>query len=110
MLTECVVNDNSTISLFLNSWPLILDPDTKSLRWIHNLHKNRMIRQIRQGDEEEEISSTLQKCIKGGDVAIFYDVSAYDSCLNSVLTKNVVKKSKVILMERSILNDVLKLS
>ena len=76
------------------SWPLILDPDSKSIRWINNLHRNRVVRQIQQGENEEEIAETLKRCIKGGEVAIFYDVVSYDSCFDSVLTRNVITRSK----------------
>jgi hypothetical protein len=79
-----------------NSWPLILDPDSKSIRWINNLHRQRVIRQIQQGENEEEIASTLEKCIRGGEVAIFYDVISYDSCFESVLTRKVINKRKLV--------------
>ena len=72
------------------SWPLILDPDSKSIRWINNMHRNRVVRLIQQGENEEEIASTLQKCIRNGEVAIFYDVVSFDSCFDSVLTRKVV--------------------
>ena len=76
-----------------HSWPLILDPDSKSIRWINNVHRSRIVRQIQQGENEEEIAATLTKCIRGGDVAIFYDVVSYDSCFDSVLTKKVITKN-----------------
>ena len=72
------------------SWPLILDPDSKSIRWINNMHRNRIVRHIQQGENEEEIASILQKCIRNGEVAIFYDVISFDSCFDSVLTNKVV--------------------
>ena len=90
-----IMYGNAHNIILLCSWPLILDPDSKCLRWINNLHRNRIIRQVQQGEDEEEISSTLKKCIRGGDIAIFYDVVAYDSCLDSVLTQKVITKGKV---------------
>lgn len=46
---------------------------------------------VQQGNDDEELS-TLRKCIKGGDVAIYYDVFRYDSCLEHVLTGKTVKR------------------
>ena len=73
---------------------MILDPDSKSLRWLNNLHRNRIVRKIQQGEDEEEISAIMKKCIRGGDILIFYDVVDYDSCLDSVLTRKVITRSK----------------
>ena len=89
---------DSLYDFLAHSWPLILDPDSKSIRWINNVHRSRIVRQIQQGENEEEIAATLTKCIRGGDVAIFYDVVSYDSCFDSVLTKKVITKSKLIII------------
>ena len=52
---------------------------------------------IQQGDDDEEVS-TLKKCIRGGDVAVFYDATYYDSCLEHVLTRKVTKKDGKLFM------------
>ena len=65
------------------------------------MHRNRVVRQIQQGENEEEIATTLQKCIRNGEVAIFYDVVSFDSCFDSVLTRKVVTtKSKSVVLCR----------